>query len=98
MSQSRIAYDQLRSLASLARLECDDAFLARHQGSLENILHWIDVLNEVPCDGIEAWTQVGELTLSRREDAITDGGSLHAVLMNAPDVGFDMFAVPKVIE
>ena len=43
-------------------------------------------------------TSVVGMTLSQRDDEVTDGGNRQAVLANAPAAIDDYYSVPKVVE
>ena len=88
----------VRRIARLARLGVDDAEVNRLQGELGGILGWIEQLSEVDVEGVEPITGVGQASLRMRDDVVTDGGRMEAVLSNAPDRDGPFFAVPKVVE
>ncbi len=88
----------VRRIARLARLGVDDAEVNRLQGELGGILGWIEQLSEVDVEGVEPITGVGQASLRMRDDVVTDGGRVEAVLSNAPDRDGPFFAVPKVVE
>ena len=88
----------VRRIARLARLGIDEAEVSRLQGELGNILGWIEQLSEVDVEGVEPISGVGRASSRMRDDVVTDGGRLEAVLSNAPDRDGSFFAVPKVVE
>ena len=65
---------------------------------LNNILGWVEQLQEVDCTGVEPMTAVIPNHLRLRDDKVTDGGVREKVLSNAPLAEHGFFAVPKVIE
>jgi aspartyl-tRNA(Asn)/glutamyl-tRNA(Gln) amidotransferase subunit C len=65
---------------------------------LNNILGWVEQLQEVDVTGVEPMTAVIPNTLRLRDDKVTDGGIRDQVLANAPVAEHGFFAVPKVIE
>jgi aspartyl-tRNA(Asn)/glutamyl-tRNA(Gln) amidotransferase subunit C len=88
----------VRHIAKLARIAASDAEIEALVPELNNILGWVEQLQEVDVSGIEPMTAVIPNTLRLREDAVTDGGIREAVLKNAPVAEHGFFAVPKVIE
>jgi aspartyl-tRNA(Asn)/glutamyl-tRNA(Gln) amidotransferase subunit C len=88
----------VRRIAKLARIRLEDDELARLQGELNGILHWIEQLSEVDVEGVAPLTGGAQIALRMREDAVTDGGQPERVLANAPDRAGAFFAVPKVVE
>jgi len=87
-----------RRVAHLARIEVDEDALENLAGELSNILGFMEQLNEVDVDGVEAMTSVTPMALPRRADEVTDGGYSDKILSNAPDAREGFFAVPKVVE
>ena len=88
----------VRHIAKLARLAVSDAEVDALVPELNNILGWVEQLQEVDVSGVEPMTAVIPNKRRLREDAITDGGIRDRVLANAPVAEHGFFAVPKVIE
>ena len=90
-------------IASLARIEMDDAALERMVPELNNILGWIEQLGEVDTSAVEPMTAVIPNTLRLRADEVnadpkTGGDRREDILANAPAAEHGFFGVPKVIE
>ncbi|MBS0558750.1 MAG: Asp-tRNA(Asn)/Glu-tRNA(Gln) amidotransferase subunit GatC [Proteobacteria bacterium] len=88
----------VRRIANLARIRVAEAEVATLQQELNGILGWIEQLQEVDVSAVEPLTGAASMALRMREDAVTDGGYVDRVLMNAPDRAGDFYAVPKVVE
>jgi aspartyl-tRNA(Asn)/glutamyl-tRNA(Gln) amidotransferase subunit C len=88
----------VRHIAKLARIAMSDAEAEAFVPELNNILGWVEQLQEVDVGGIEPMTAVIPNKLRLRDDVVTDGGVRDAVLANAPVAEHGFFAVPKVIE
>jgi aspartyl-tRNA(Asn)/glutamyl-tRNA(Gln) amidotransferase subunit C len=88
----------VRHIAKLARIAVSDSEAKALVPELNNILGWVEQLQEVDCTGVEPMTAVIPNTLRMRDDVITDGGIRDKVLANAPLAEHGFFAVPKVIE
>ncbi|HEX9933439.1 MAG TPA: Asp-tRNA(Asn)/Glu-tRNA(Gln) amidotransferase subunit GatC [Allosphingosinicella sp.] len=88
----------VRHIARLARIAVSDAEVEALAPELNNILGWVEQLQEVDVSGIEPMTAVIPNALRLREDEVTDGGIRDEVLANAPAAEHGFFAVPKVIE
>ncbi len=94
--------DTVRKIALLARIRVPDDALDGLAAELSNIIGWVEQLNEVETASTAPMTSVADITLPRREDAVTDGDCAEKVLANAPepkpegDGGY--FLVPKVLE
>lgn len=85
-------------VARLARIAVPEDRLEPMAKELNGILAWIEQLNEVNVDGVEAMTTPVAMQLPLREDAVTDGGIRDQVLANAPKSEDGFFVVPKVVE
>lgn len=85
-------------IAALARIKVPEESFEQLAAELSNILGWVEQLDEVDTGGVTPMTSVAEMTLRRREDAVTDGGIRDKVLANAPGHSEEFFVVPKVIE
>ena len=93
-----VSPEQVRHIASLARIAMSDEEIERLVPELNNILGWVEQLGEVNTDGVEPLTAVIDLKLRLRDDVVNDGNIRDAVLANAPEAQHGFFAVPKVIE
>jgi aspartyl-tRNA(Asn)/glutamyl-tRNA(Gln) amidotransferase subunit C len=88
----------VRHIAKLARLAVTDREVEALVPELNNILGWVEQLQEVDVSGIEPMTAVIPNKLRLRDDQVTDGGIRDEILANAPVAEHGFFAVPKVIE
>jgi aspartyl-tRNA(Asn)/glutamyl-tRNA(Gln) amidotransferase subunit C len=88
----------VRKVARLARIAVPEERLEPLAGELNAILAWIEQLNEVNIDGVEAMTTPVAMTLPMREDVVSDGNIRDQVLANAPKTEDGFFVVPKVVE
>jgi len=88
----------VRRIAQLARLRVDEERLEPLAQELNNILGWIEQLNEVDTNDVAPMTSVVEMTLPRRRDEVTDGAKPDEILANAPETDDGFFVVPKVVE
>ncbi|MDT0574649.1 Asp-tRNA(Asn)/Glu-tRNA(Gln) amidotransferase subunit GatC [Croceicoccus sp. F390] len=90
-------------VASLARIAMSDAEVEALVPELNNILGWVEQLQEVNVEGVAPTTSVIPNALRLRDDVVdadplTGGGVRDAVLANAPAPQHGFFGVPKVIE
>ena len=90
--------DTVRRIAKLARLHVDEDKLAPLADELNNILGWVEQLDEVDTEGVAPMTSVVEMALPRRDDEVTDGRCREDVLANAPEGTDGFYTVPKVVE
>lgn len=88
----------VRRIARLARIAVSDAEVEALAPELNNILGWVEQLQEVDVSGVEPMTAVIPNRQRLRDDEVKDGGIRDQVLANAPAAEHGFFAVPKVIE
>lgn len=88
----------VRHVARLARIALADGQVAPMVEELNNILAWVEQLNEIDVDGVPPLTSVVAQRLRMRNDVVTEGGDAEALMANAPEVEDGFFVVPKVVE
>ena len=88
----------VRKVAHLARIKTPEERLEPLAAELTGILNWIEQLDEVDIQGVEPMTSNVSQPLRLRDDVVTDGGKVDAVLSNAPKAADGFFVVPKVVE
>ena len=88
----------LERVAYLARIKIDASDLNKMTSELNNIMKWIEELNEVDIENVKPMTGVSNEYLREREDEVNDGGYSDKIVSNAPEKIDNSFAVPKVIE
>lgn len=97
----KISREDVLKVAALANLELSAEEVDTYRAHLDDILTYIDKLNEVDTSAVEPLTQVvaasaGDSTL--REDVIVRADIITEVLQGAPDPEAPYFRVPRVIE
>jgi aspartyl-tRNA(Asn)/glutamyl-tRNA(Gln) amidotransferase subunit C len=85
-------------VANLARLQLSENEVHSLAKDMNNILDYMDLLNEIDTDHIEPLEHVIELKSRLREDTSNIPLNHEDALKNAPDADSDYFRVPKVIE
>ena len=96
----KISREDVLKVAALANLELSDSEVDTYRGHLDDILTYIDKLNEIDTSGVEPLTQVVAASSddSLREDVIVRADIISEVLEGAPDPEAPYFRVPRVIE
>ncbi len=84
-------------IAELARLKFNDQELDSFTEDLNEVLTYIDKLNELNTDNIEPLSHPVEGNNAFREDIVRPSVSTEDALKNAPDRDESFFKVPKVI-
>jgi aspartyl-tRNA(Asn)/glutamyl-tRNA(Gln) amidotransferase subunit C len=93
-----ISSKEVEYVAHLARLEISGGEKEKLTSQLNDILLYIDKLNELDTKGVEPMSHAMAVTNAFREDKVLDSIGTEATLANAPDARGEFFRVPKVIE
>jgi aspartyl-tRNA(Asn)/glutamyl-tRNA(Gln) amidotransferase subunit C len=97
----KISKEDVLKVAALANLELTDAEVDSYRGHLDDILTYIEKLNEVDTSGVEPLAQVVAATeddSALREDLVVRADVITEVLQGAPDPEAPYFRVPRAIE
>ncbi|MBO6536438.1 MAG: Asp-tRNA(Asn)/Glu-tRNA(Gln) amidotransferase subunit GatC [Balneolaceae bacterium] len=93
-----VSEKEARYVADLARLQLTEQEVSSLAKDMNNILGYMDLLNELDTTNVEPLEHVIELTSRFRPDKAESPLSHDDALKNAPDADTDYFRVPKVIE
>ena len=94
----KLSSQEVEYVAHLARLEITDKEKDKLTAQLNDILLYIDKLNELDTKGVEPMSHAIAVTNAFREDNIINSIGTGKSLANAPDARGEFFRVPKVIE
>lgn len=81
----------------LAKLELSDEEKEKAKKDMEEMLDYIDKLNELDTSSVEPMSHVFPVNNVFREDVVTNGDGTKQTLENAPEQKDDSFVVPKTI-
>jgi aspartyl-tRNA(Asn)/glutamyl-tRNA(Gln) amidotransferase subunit C len=90
--------ETVKKVARLARIETNDAEAEIVRVKLENIMKFVEQLEEVNTDNVEPLSNVVDIKLRLRADEVTDGDVQQKVLANAPEAMEGFFVVSKIVE
>jgi aspartyl-tRNA(Asn)/glutamyl-tRNA(Gln) amidotransferase subunit C len=85
-------------LARLARLTLSEEEKALYGGQLDNILNYMEKLDELDTSAVDPTSHVISICNVMREDLPRDSLPREDALGNAPDKTDSFFRVPKIIE
>ena len=91
-----LSLDDVRKVASLARLELSDADFATMQQQLSAILDYVTQLNEIDTTGVEELAHPLPIVNVFRPDEPVPSLPVDSALENAPERIGDYFGVPAV--
>ena len=81
----------------LAKRELSDEEKEKAKKDMEEMLDYIDKLNELDTSDVEPMSHVFPVNNVFREDVVTNGDGTKQTLANAPEKKDDSFVVPKTI-
>ncbi len=93
-----LSTDDVKRIASLARIEIDDTQAQATQAQLNTIFGLIAAMQAVNTAGIEPMAHAQEVFQRLREDAVTEADHRDAFQAIAPAVENGLYLVPRVIE
>ena len=85
-------------IAHLARLEFENEAKDEIVKEMNNMLSFVETLNEIDTTGIEPLIYMSDEVNVMREDEISNQVTHKEALKNAPDHDSDYFRVPKFID
>ena len=94
----QITPDLIKYLESLARITLDEDEEKKVGKELQDILTYIDKLNELDTEGVEAMSHCFPLTNVLRKDEVKPSMSPDEIVANAPESQDETFVVPKTVE
>lgn len=89
--------EEVLNVAKLARLEFSPEEIEKYQEELNDILNYIDMLNEVDVSETQALSQVNDDVNNLKEDEVKPSLSVEEALSNAPESIDGSLVVPKVM-
>ena len=95
---SPITEEDVRKIASLAKLSLSSEEISRYQSQFVKILDSIAELSRLDVENVPPTSSVLGLKNALREDQAAPFEKTHALIDNAPDKDGPFFKVPKIIE
>ena len=94
----QITPDLIKYLESLARITLSEDEEKKVGSELQDIHTYIDMLNELDTDGVEAMSHCFPVTNVMREDVVGESMTSDEIVANAPESQDGGFVVPKTVE
>ena len=86
------------NIATLARLNLDEAGKEKMAGEIAGILKWVEQLQEVDVANVEPLVSINGANQPMRADVVTEGDIQAELMQNAPESAHGFFEVPKAVE
>lgn len=93
----KISPEQVGQIAKLARLELDEDKLERFADQFENILNYVDTLEELDTTGVKPLFSPANHGTVLREDKTVKRVQRSDILSNAPESDGQFIVVPKIV-
>ncbi len=94
----KMTKEEVLYVARLARLDLDADSIDRFAAQIDDILGYVEKLNQVDTKGIKATSHAISLTNAFRDDEQRPHLDREQVLANAPEKEEGCFVVPKIID
>ena len=94
----KVTKEVIQHVANLARLNLSENDKTRLTRDMEEILGYVDKLNELDTEGIKPREHVKPVSNVFREDIEMESYDREDILRNAPAVENGCFKVPKIVE
>lgn len=94
----QLTHEDVRRVASLARLKLSDAECAAFMADLTAILDYVEILGEVETSSVEPLVHAVELQNVLRADTLVPSLPRDQALRNAPRSDGQHFLVPSIID
>lgn len=88
----------VKHLSFLCRIDMNEQQCQDMSGKVNQILGWVEMLDEVDTKDVQPLYSVIENQKSERDDLVTQKNTQEDVLKNAPKPAFGFYSVPKVVE
>ena len=94
---TKISSSDVRKVAQLARLELPDDQIETYTKQIEDILSYVDHLQEIDTQNVPPTTRAVEVVNAMREDLVDVKCLREDILNQAPNREGDFFRVPKIL-
>ncbi|PHI11597.1 Asp-tRNA(Asn)/Glu-tRNA(Gln) amidotransferase subunit GatC [Fusobacterium polymorphum] len=89
--------EEVLKIAKLSKLSFEEKEIEKFQVELNDILKYIDMLNEVDTSKVEPLVYINQAVNNFREKEEKSSLEIEKVLLNAPESAENAIVVPKVI-
>ena len=96
--KKKVSKKEVEKIASLARLSLSKKELESRTDDMNNILNYMDTLNEIDTEGVEELLNVHDMKNSLRKDEFSKSISKDDVLRNSPSDDQNYIEVPLTVK
>lgn len=92
-----LSREEVLKIAKLSKLEFEETEIEKFQSELNDILKYVDILNEIDTDTTEPLVYINSDINNFKENVSSESISLEKALLNAPEKIDSTIVVPKVV-
>ena len=96
--KQKVSEKEVEKIALLSRLSLSKEELASHTEDMNNILDYMDLLNEIDTDGVDELVNVHDMKSPLREDKFEESLDKDSIIKNSPESSNDYIEVPLVLK
>ena len=96
--KNKISEQEVRKIAELSRLSLSNDELKKRTEDMNNILNYMDTLNEIDTDNVEELYNVNDMSNPLRDDTFEKSLEKKDVLKNSPSSNDDYIEVPLTVK
>ena len=96
--KNKISEQEVRKIAELSRLSLSSDELKKRTKDMNNILNYMDTLNEIDTDNVEELYNVNDMSNPLRDDTFEKSLEKKDVLKNSPSSNHDYIEVPLTVK
>ena len=95
--KNKISEQEVKKIAELSRLSLSSDELKKRTEDMNNIIHYMDTLNEIDTDNVEELYNVHDMNNTLRDDSFEESLDKKDVLKNSPSSNEDYIEVPLTV-
>jgi aspartyl-tRNA(Asn)/glutamyl-tRNA(Gln) amidotransferase subunit C len=96
--KNKITEEEVKKIASLSRLSLTEDELQKRTEDMNNILNYMDSLNEINTDNVKELNNVHDMNASLRSDSSDESLNQQDILNNSPSSNGDYIKVPLTVK
>ena len=96
--KNKVSKHEVKKIAELSRLSLTSEELEKRTEDMNNILDYMDTLNEIDTENVEELYNVHDMNNSLREDSYESSLDKKDVLANIPNSNSDYIEVPLIVK
>lgn len=96
--KNKISEQEVRKIAELSRLSLSSDELKKRTEDMNNIINYMDTLNEIDTDNVKELYNVNDMSNQLRDDTFEQSLEKKDVLKNSPSSNDDYIEVPLTVK